>query len=92
MPSVHVDGRAVPLLASAGGPSVDDSCRLMTADGAPLGRVFSLGLASGFVPSGEMGGEPSFRGHTNGVWLYQHHIGRRVHRGIRQVLEVRGRR
>jgi hypothetical protein len=92
LPPVTADGFPVPLRGASGGPSVDDACRIVTARGAPLPRVFSLGLASGFVPSGEMGGEPSFRGHTNGVWLYQHHIGRRVHRGIREVLESRGSR
>lgn len=67
-------------------PSVDDRCRVLTASGAPLERVFSLGMASGFVPSGSMGGEPSFRGHTNGVWLYQHHLGQRVYEGVQSVL------
>jgi hypothetical protein len=33
-----------------------------------------------------MGGEPSFRGHTNGVWLYQHHIGAQVYDEIGAVL------
>jgi hypothetical protein len=90
MPPVLRGGAAVALRAEAGGPSVDDRCRLLSADGSPIERVFSLGLASGFVPSGEMGGEPSFRGHTNGVWLYQHHIGARVHRGIHEVLAGMG--
>jgi hypothetical protein len=92
LPRMVAGGVPVPLLASTGGPSVDGECRVLTARGKPFDRVLSLGLASGFVPSGEMGGEPSFRGHTNGVWLYQHHIGRRVHRGVRRVLEARGRR
>jgi len=74
------------LAGDAGRPSVDGDCRLVTADGAPVPRLFSLGLASGFLPSGEMGGEPSFRGHTNGVWLYQNRIGARVLAGLEAVL------
>jgi hypothetical protein len=85
LPRVLRDGREIPLLASRGGPSVDERCRLLDADSRPIDRLFSLGMASGFVPSGSMGGEPSFRGHTNGVWLYQHHIGASVHAGIADV-------
>jgi hypothetical protein len=86
LPRVFRAGQEIPLLASRGGPSVDERCRLLTADSTPIDRVFSLGMASGFVPSGTMGGEPSFRGHTNGVWLYQHHIGKCVKGGIDEVL------
>jgi hypothetical protein len=90
MPRVVCSGAAIALKADEGGPSVDDRCRLLSAEGTPIRRVFTLGLASGFIPSGDMGGEPSFRGHTNGVWLYQHHIGARVHREIAAVLERDG--
>jgi hypothetical protein len=86
LPPVFRDGARLALSGDAGGPSVDASCRLLTAAGEPLDRVFSLGLASGFLPSGEMGGEPSFRGHTNGVWLYQNRIGARVLAGLEAVL------
>jgi hypothetical protein len=89
-PRILRDGRQLTLLAGRSSSSVDDACRVLTVDSTPLHRVFSLGMASGFVPSGTMGGEPSFRGHTNGVWLYQHGIGQRVYEGITEVLEQGG--
>ncbi len=67
-------------------PLVDSMCRLLLADGTPLPRAFGLGLASGFVPHGTMGGEPSFDGQTNGLWLYQNDVGARV---LDQVLALR---
>ena len=34
-----------------------------------------LGLAAGFVPHGKLGGEPSFKGQANGLWLWQSDVG-----------------
>lgn len=56
-------------------PLVDDRCRLVTQEGEVIARAYGMGLASGFVPSGPLGGEPSFRGQTNGIWLYQNGVG-----------------
>lgn len=50
---------------------VDKHCRLLTKDGGPLENAFLTGLATGFIPSGELGGEQSFNGQTNGLWYYQ---------------------
>lgn len=54
---------------------VDDRCRVLLDDGSPVPGLWGLGLASGFVPHGAMGGEPSFDGRTNGLWLYQNGVG-----------------
>jgi hypothetical protein len=32
-------------------------------------------LAAGFVPYGKLGGEKSFRGQANGLWLWQNDVG-----------------
>jgi hypothetical protein len=74
------NGERISLLAETGRqkPLVDGQCRLLLADGTPLPGAFGLGLASGFVPHGAMGGEPSFDGQTNGLWLYQNDVGARV--------------
>jgi hypothetical protein len=37
--------------------------------------ALGIGLAAGFIPSGALGGEPSFRGQTNGIWLWQNGVG-----------------
>ena len=57
---------------------VDDEGRVLDARGAIVPGLFGIGLASGYVPRGEQ----SFRGHTNGVWLYQNDTGERILRGI----------
>lgn len=69
------EGRPLPLAAYAGGPMVDDACRVRDASGAPLPGVYGIGLAAGFVPHGKLGGEASFVGQANGLWLWQNDVG-----------------
>lgn len=85
---VYRRGERLPLATELGPrrPLVDGMCRVLLADGTPLPRAYGLGLASGFVPHGTMGGEPSFDGQTNGLWLYQNDVGARV---LDQVLAER---
>jgi len=92
VPAFGYRPRAVPMFAENGQPIrlrgceskgalVDDDCRVveLSANGErPLSNVFGIGLASGFIPSGDLGGEPSFRGQTNGFWLYQNDVGQIV--------------
>jgi hypothetical protein len=40
--------------------------------------VFGIGLASGHVPDGGLGGEASFSGKANGLWLWQNDIGQMI--------------
>ena len=80
-------GLAGPVLDAAGlpvrlhaetspkAPLVDGACRIMDADGAPIPGLFGIGLAAGFVPRGALGGEPSFSGQANGLWLWQNDVG-----------------
>lgn len=57
-------------------PRVDGSLRILDHLGEPIAGAYGIGLATGFVPRGpNLGGEPSFRGQTNGIWLYQHDLG-----------------
>jgi dTDP-4-amino-4,6-dideoxygalactose transaminase len=67
----------VPLLAQTApqAPLVDGSCRVLDALRNPLPGLFAIGLAAGFVPHGKLGGEPSFRGQANGLWLWQSDVG-----------------
>jgi hypothetical protein len=67
----------VPLQAetSPQAPLVDGRCRVLDAGGSPLPHLFAIGLAAGFVPQGRLGGEPSFRGQANGLWLWQSDVG-----------------
>lgn len=70
-------GSPIPLFADTGAkaPMVDGKCRVLRADRAPLENIFGIGLAAGFLPRGRMGGESSFRGQANGLWLWQHDVG-----------------
>jgi hypothetical protein len=79
--------RALPVFDEAGervilqsetGPQarlVDNYCRVMDASGNALPHLFAIGLAAGFVPYGKLGGEKSFRGQANGLWLWQNDVG-----------------
>jgi hypothetical protein len=70
-------GRRIPLFSETGpkAPLVDGRCRVLDADGNPIPHAFAIGLAAGFVPYGKLGGEPSFMGQANGLWLWQSEVG-----------------
>ena len=75
LPLEQMDGTPLPLAAHAGAPMVDGECRIRGADGAPVPNLYGIGLAAGFVPSGKLGGEASFVGQANGLWLWQNDVG-----------------
>jgi len=77
LPLLDVDGDPIELLAAGEGapPLVDTACRVLDSSGMPVPNLFGIGLASGFKLTGKLGGEPSFRGQTNGLWLYQNGVG-----------------
>jgi hypothetical protein len=68
----------IALAADAGGAMVDRHCRLLDAEGVALPDAYGIGLAAGFVPWGKLGGEASFRGQANGLWLWQNDVGRMI--------------
>lgn len=78
--------RRVLLRAESGQSSVDDTGRMLRADGQVLPNVFGIGLGSGYRPSGSMGGEPNFSGQANSLWLYQNDIGALLYHGIQRCL------
>ena len=56
-------------------PLVDRQCRVLDRHRLPIPGLLGIGLAAGFIPGGALGGEPSFRGQTNGIWLWQNGVG-----------------
>jgi hypothetical protein len=83
LPLFGPGGNRIPLFCDQGRrPLVDDLCRVLTDNGQPIPGLFGIGLASGFVPSGPLGGESSFSGQTNGLWLYQNGVGKIILNGI----------
>lgn len=85
LPLFDMTGAPIALACDgdAPGPMVDRHCRVLGADGSAVAGVFGLGLAAGFVPWGPLGGEPSFRGNANGLWLWQNDVGQMI---VDQVL------
>jgi len=77
LPIFDCAGRRIRLLAETGpkAPLIDGRCRVLDADGNPIPHAFAIGLAAGFVPHGKLGGEPSFMGQANGLWLWQSDVG-----------------
>jgi UDP-N-acetylglucosamine 2-epimerase len=69
--------------AARGAALVDRECRVLDQSHNPVPGVFALGLAAGFVPRGALGGESSFLGQTNGLWLWQNDIGAMIMQSCR---------
>ena len=67
-----------------GAPLVDRHCRVIDQQLRPIAGLYGIGLAAGFVPSGDLGGEPSFLGQANGLWLWQNGIGAMIVRSLLQ--------
>lgn len=80
LPIYDSSDQQIKLLCEGDGapPLVDDECRVLDASGTPIPNFFGIGLASGFMLTGALGGEPSFKGQTNGLWLYQNGVGGRI--------------
>jgi hypothetical protein len=82
LPVADAGGAPLPLAASLGKPMVDGHCRVVDAAGAPIPGLYGIGLAAGFVPWGPLGGEASFRGQANGLWLWQNDVGLMIVEGV----------
>jgi len=78
LPLIDAAGDAIALAAHDGRPMVDRHCRVLDAQDRPIPGVFGIGLAAGFVPWGRLGGEASFRGQANGLWLWQNDVGQMI--------------
>jgi dTDP-4-amino-4,6-dideoxygalactose transaminase len=80
LPLIDARGRTIRLRSDGPvrGAMVDEACRVVAADGSPVPGVLGIGLAAGFVPMGRLGGERSFRGQANGLWLWQNDVGRLI--------------
>ena len=88
-----LDGQGAPIALSAHLPGrprlVDQHCRVIDARGVPVPGAYGIGLAAGFVPRGKLGGEPSFRGKANGLWLWQNDVGLAI---VEQLLDAAARK
>lgn len=80
LPLYDEAGTRIALAAHAPGRPrlIDQQCRVLDAACVPIAGVFGVGLASGHVPDGRLGGEASFSGKANGLWLWQNDIGQMI--------------
>ncbi|MDR6144905.1 dTDP-4-amino-4,6-dideoxygalactose transaminase [Sphingomonas sp. SORGH_AS870] len=83
LPLFDADGVAIALAHEEGRPMVDRHCHILDAQDRPVPGAYGIGLSAGFVPWGPLGGENSFRGQANGLWLWQNDVGRMI---VDQVL------
>ncbi|AOW22984.1 aminotransferase DegT [Sphingomonas melonis TY] len=88
VPLIGVDGMPLSLAHHVGRPMVDRHCRLLDATDRPVPGAYGIGLSAGFVPWGRLGGEASFRGQANGLWLWQNDVGQMI---VDQLLEPEAR-
>lgn len=63
------------MLRQPGGVVVDNLARIRNDDGSSIPNMFAFGLGSGMFVTEKTGGEPSFQGRADGVWLYQNDVG-----------------
>lgn len=83
LPLFKADGREQLLLGRVSpAPLVDEACHIRDDQGRPIRNLFGIGLAAGFVPRGTLGGEPSFVGQANGLWLWQTAVGSLIVDGL----------
>lgn len=66
---------------------VNDNCELLDKNEKAIPSVFATGMATGFIPKGELGGEPTFNGQTNGIWYYQNAIADLIMRNLGVMME-----
>ncbi|WP_310596206.1 DegT/DnrJ/EryC1/StrS aminotransferase family protein [Sphingomonas sp.] len=83
LPLFDTAGAPIALAHTAGRPMVDRHCRILDAADLPVPGAYGIGLSAGFVPWGRLGGEKSFRGQANGLWLWQNDVGQMI---VDQVL------
>ena len=82
VPIFNEEGKEIRLKGERTGHWVNDNCELLDENGDAVPNIFASGLATGFIPKGDLGGEPGFQGQTNGIWYYQNAIAGRIIRNL----------
>ena len=60
------------------GTEVTADAHLIDVSGTAHPELLAYGLGAGLAPSAQVGGEPSYDRRADGIWLYQHDVGRLV--------------
>lgn len=72
VPLLDVDGTPLELQQDDFGLLTNAQLNPITREGRVLENFHSFGLGAGIKTGGDSGGEESFRGRIDGVWVYQH--------------------
>ena len=72
------DGTELVAAVAESGTVVDGAGHLVDIDGHAHPRLLAYGLGAGQGVSRDVGGEPGYDRRADGVWLYQHDVGRLV--------------
>ncbi|WP_336354306.1 hypothetical protein [Pseudomonas atacamensis] len=72
VPLLDVDGTALKLQHDDFGLLTNAQLNPVTCEGRVLENFHTFGLGAGIKTGGDSGGEESFRGRIDGVWVYQH--------------------
>ena len=70
------NGAPVNLKSRNGQLIVNEAGQCYTSDGDLLPNLLATGLGAGQTLNPKVGGEQSFKGRIDGVWLYQHDMGK----------------
>lgn len=71
IPLFDDSGNQLRFIGEETGHWVNNNCEILDIEKNVVPGIFASGLASGFIPTGDLGGEPTFEGQTNGIWYYQ---------------------
>ncbi len=74
IPGFSQNGERLNFYGRSTGIWVNEKCQVLDENGEIFPNLYATGMATGFIPSGELGGESTFTGQTNGVWYYQNVI------------------
>ena len=83
VPIYDFHGKEMELMRDPdGGLYTDHHASLYHSSGKKIDDIYAFGLGAGLRPSPEIGGEPSYKGRLDGIWLYQNDIGNIVYKSL----------
>lgn len=85
---VYKNGKQVEFEMNNGILKTDAYFRPVMKNREPIGNFYSYGLGVGIGLSEESGGEKSFTGNIDGIWLYQHLVAKIISELPVKVLQV----
>ncbi|EJL03915.1 hypothetical protein PflQ2_1422 [Pseudomonas fluorescens Q2-87] len=75
---LDIDGSPISLRQDSHGLIVDHRLNPTTVSNQTLANFHAFGLGAGIKTGGDSGGEESFSGRIDGVWIYQHVVPRLI--------------